>query len=129
MKVNGNTKWVVLSHPASSLFDVIADVTKFTKTKFGKPRWKSLIHGSSLQHKCFKEGFNINGGIPSRKMYGRIGLVANNNANCNSCNSFIGFSASITGCDGKVKRKACGNVHACNGHDVNIAAFGYILVQ
>ena len=131
MKVNGNTKWIVLNHQASSLFDVIADVKTFTKTNVGKPSWKSLIVTSSLQQNCFKEGFNINGGRSDRKMYVRVGLVADNGHDCSSCNSFIGFGASITGCDGKVKLKACGNVYACRSkeNDVNIAGFGYIFVQ
>ena len=131
MNVNGKTKWIVIDHKASSLFDVIANVTTFTKTSIGRSSWESLIDGSSLQQNCFKEGFNINGGRSDKKMYVRVGLVADNGYHCSWCNSFIGFGASITGCDGKVKLKACGNVYACYSevNDVNIAAFGYILVQ
>ncbi|CAB4000290.1 Hypothetical predicted protein, partial [Paramuricea clavata] len=103
MKVKGGTetdiKWIVIDHQASSLFDVIAK-GKFTATNITKSKWKSLIHGSSLQENCNTQGFNIRGGRHNRRMYVRIGLVANGENDCNSCNSCIGFGVSITGCNG-----------------------------
>ena len=132
MKVDGgtktNTKWIAINHQASSLFNVIANGT-FTATNINRSKWQSLIKGSSLQEKCNKEGVNIHGGRNDRKMYVRIGIVANDNRYCNSCNSCIGFGTSITGCDDKVRKMACGNIHACGRKDKNTPAFGYILVQ
>jgi hypothetical protein len=132
MKVEGGTgtepKWIAIDQQASSLFDIIAE-DKFTATNITKSKWRSLIIGSSLQAYCNKEGFNIRGGQSNTKMYVRIGLVANKENQCDTCSSCIGFGVSITGCRGGVKKKACGNIHACYGYQTSIAAFGYILVQ
>ena len=121
------TSWIAIDLQASSLFNVIAK-REFTPTNVEGLKWKSLIDGASLQENCEKQGFNIRGGRHNRRMYVRIGLVANNEDNCNTCNSCIGFGASITGCDSKVRRRACGNIHACH-NNVDIPAFGYILVE
>ncbi len=126
---NKATSWIVIKHQASSLFNVIAK-GKFTKTSVGKSKWMSLIHGSSLEANCNKQGFNIGGGNPDRRMYVRIGIVANKQNNCKTCNSGIGFGVSISGCYGTRKKKACGSIHACGEHfQNNLATFGYILVQ
>jgi hypothetical protein len=132
MKVEGDTetniKWIAIDHQASSLFDVIAD-DNFTATNITKSKWKSLINGSSVQQNCNTQGFNIRGGESNWKMHVRIGLVANDETDCNTCNSCIGFGISVTACGGRVKKKACGNIHACKNLQNDIAAFGYILVQ
>ncbi|CAB4017026.1 Hypothetical predicted protein [Paramuricea clavata] len=132
MKVDGSaetdTKWIAINHEASSLLDVIVH-DKFTPTNTTKSKWQSLIKGSSLQENCNKEGFNIHGGRNDRKMYVRIGIVANDNWYCDSCNSCIGFGTSVTGCDGKVRFMSCGNIHACYSTYKNTATFGYILIQ
>ncbi|CAB4032324.1 Hypothetical predicted protein, partial [Paramuricea clavata] len=106
-----DTKWILIDHEASSLFDVIAE-DNFTATNITKSKWQSLIYGSSLQENCNIQGFNIRGG-ESRKMYIRIGLVANDQNDCKTCNSCIGFGISIPGCYGLVQKKACGSIHAC----------------
>ena len=121
-------KWIVIEHQASSLFNVIANGT-FTATNITKSKWKSLIKGSSLQEKCNKQGFNIYGGRDDRKMYVRIGIVANDDNDCETCNSCIGFGTSITGCNGKVRRRSSGNIYDCDDLLRIDAAFGYILVQ
>ena len=59
MKVNGVTKWIMINHQASSLFNVIAD-GDFKNTNVGKNKWLSLMDGSRLQENCNEEGFNIN---------------------------------------------------------------------
>jgi hypothetical protein len=132
MKVGGgaetDTKWIAIDHQASSLFDVIAD-GNFTATNISKSKWKSLIDNSALQQYCNIQGFNIRGRYSYRRMYVRIGIVANQQNDCNTCNSCIGFGASITGYNNRVKMKACGSIHACRDYPNNIAAFGYILVQ
>ena len=127
MQVN-DTKWIAIDHEASSLFNLIAN-GKFTAANIKKSKWESLIDGSSLQQNCNKQEFNIGGGNSNKRMYLRIGLAANEQNDCKTCNSCIGFGTSITGCDGKVRDRACGNVHVCREHQNNIAAFGYILVQ
>ena len=130
MKVNGATKWISLNFPTNSLHSVIEDGT-FKETTFGKEAWKSLIDGSSLQDYCNVEGFNIQMNDGSQKyMNIRIGLVANNQDNCGSCDSCIGFGTSVSGCGNDVRSTTCGNMAVCNHlSNKNTAAFGYILVQ
>ena len=137
MKVNGTTNWIVMSYKASSLFNMIAG-GYFTATTVGKNAWKSLIKDSYLQDYCNQEGFNI---VTKNKFYKyriaynnvRIGLVANNQNDCESCDSCIGFGTSVHGCDGDVRNTSCGNImtYYCTKLENNkyTAAFGYILVQ
>jgi hypothetical protein len=138
MKVSGVTKWISLEYEATSLHSVIKDEA-FKTTTAGKKAWTSLIvDDSSLQRNCNLEGFNIKKkNIFRMRSYinARIGIVANDQNDCKSCNSCIGFGITARGCggkfdDGKVKTSTCGNIAICgNLKNQNTAAFGYILVQ
>ena len=130
MKVNGVTKWIRINHQASSLYNVIAD-GDFKNTSVGRGKWLSLMDGSRLQENCNKEGFNI--GIPgheSAHLKVRIGIIANNENDCESCDSCIGFGTSVRGCDDEIRKTTCGNIAICDQLDnKNTPAFGYIFVQ
>ncbi len=138
MKVSAVTKWISLEYTAISLHSVIEDEA-FKNTTAGKEAWTSLIiDDSSLQDNCNLEGFNIKkkNKFHSRAYINvRIGIVANTQDDCDSCNSCIGFGITARGCDegfedGKVKTSTCGNIAICgNLKNQNTAAFGYILVQ
>ena len=131
MKVNDDTKWIVINHQASSLFNVIADGV-FKNTTVGKNRWLSLMDGSRLQELCGTEGFNINvpGYGPNANLKVRIGIIANNENECNSCDSRIGFGTSVRGCNGETRKTTCGNIAICGQlSNKNTVAFGYIFVQ
>ena len=131
MKVNGVTKWIVINHNASSLFDVIADGV-FKNTTIGKDKWLSLMDGSLLQPYCNTEGFNINtpGYGTNARLKVRIGIIANNEDNCDSCDSCIGFGTLLPECEGEIRKTTCGNIGICGQLDnKNTAAFGYIFVQ
>ena len=132
MKVNNVTKWIVINYNASSLFDVIADGV-FRNTTVEKNKWLSLMDGSDLQQHCNKEGFNINTPghySPNAHLKVRIGIIANNQNDCNSCDSCIGFGTLVRGCDGETRKTTCGNIGICGQLDnKNTAAFGYIFVQ
>ncbi|XP_028414181.1 uncharacterized skeletal organic matrix protein 5-like [Dendronephthya gigantea] len=116
MSYNGDRKWMSFNYTATSLYSVIAD-GQFRATTAGRAAWKSLIADSSLQKNCDREGFNNE----YRHSRMRIGLVANNEEDCNSCDSWLGYGAGRT----------CGNVarHQPDNGDKNLAAFGYILAQ
>ena len=134
MKVDNVTKWMVIDHQASSLFDVIAG-GKFTATSAGRAKWLSLMASSALQGNCNKEGFNIYN-ENTFGVYGllfikqRIGIVGNNENTCSTPDSCLGFGTSVGGCNGDVKKSTCGNMAFC-GHLDNRdnAAFGFIFVQ
>ena len=126
MKINDQTKFIVINRQANSLYSLIAD-GQYRSTSLGCGTWKSLIGSeASLQSNCNKEGFNVESDMPS---YGkvRIGILGDDSPDCSTCDSRIGFG---TGGLHDYKN-TCGN-EAWNGADngnKHIKAMGYILVQ
>ena len=118
MSYNGDKRWMTFDYTASSLYSVIAD-GQFRATTAGRAAWKSLIMSSSLQHNCNREGFNV-------LLRMKIGLFANQENHCGSCDSWLGFGTEIGG-------KTCGNYAHSEWSPDNgakdLVAFGYILVQ
>ncbi|XP_044167592.1 uncharacterized skeletal organic matrix protein 5-like isoform X1 [Acropora millepora] len=125
MSYGNTTRFVVIDLNASSLFALIAD-GRYRALSLGRNKWKSLIGPqASLQRNCNKEGFNLLG--PKIFSKTRIGIVANNEYSCVTCDSKIGFG---TG-DYHDGSTTCGNLAAYfpdNGNK-NIKTMGYILVQ
>ncbi|XP_028417794.1 uncharacterized protein LOC114542445 isoform X1 [Dendronephthya gigantea] len=132
MKVNNETRWIALDFAASSLYNVIGDGS-FKNTSAGKEAWKSLVNGSALLENCNKEGFSVVNNFKSSYFVSyvrvRIGLMTNNQDDCDSCNSCIGFGTSA-GCNNDIRMTTCGNMAIC-GHlnNKNTPAFGFILVE
>ena len=123
MKINHQLRFIVINRHANSLFSLIAD-GKYRATSLGRNTWKSLIGPqASLQFNCNKEGFNAVGDSPSHSK-ARIGIIANQQNDCGSCDSRIGFG---TGDD----LNTCGNeaTHSPDNGNKHIEAMGYILVQ
>ena len=125
MKIGEQIRFIVINMKASSLYSLIAD-GKYRNTSLGRDSWKTLIGSeASLQSHCNKEGFNVLCG-KSQFSKARIGIVTNNQDNCLSCNSRIGFGAGGKSDDSNT----CGNEafgFTDNG-DKHIKARGYILV-
>ena len=131
--MDGATKWIVLKHQASSLFNVIA-AGGFTSTAIRRETWISLINATFFQENCNREGLNVqqSSSVFDNHVKVRIGIVANNQNDCKSCDSCMGFGISVRSCEGyDVSSTSCGAGKAgCYGNrNQNIAAFGYILVQ
>ena len=126
MKINNQINFIEITESASSLYSLIAD-GKYRNTSLGRDKWKSLIGSeASLQHNCNKEGFNAVSGnpLPSKA---RIGILGNNEDDCSTCDSRIGF-----GTGGKHdNNNTCGNEASAGGDNGNkhIKVMGYILVQ
>ena len=120
MKISGQLRFIVINKQANSLSSLIADGT-YRATSLGRNEWKKLIGAQgSLQLNCNKEGFNAVG-------IARIGYVANQENDCGSCDSRIGF-----GTGGYPDNSlTCGNAasHSPDNGDRYIKAMGYILVQ
>lgn len=131
MRVGDLTKWLTIDLQATSLHSLIAE-NIHKPTTLGRNKWKSLIDGSSLQQECNMEGFNVE--YPTAKddsALTRIGIISNNEEDCNSCNSRIGLGSGGTrgGMDGT---NSCGNEAEAFKPDngaKHIKANGYILVK
>lgn len=126
MKVGNETKFIAVPNNASSLHSLIAD-DKYRSTSMGRQTWKSLIGSqASLQPNCATEGFNVVGpkDISPRA---RIGIIANDQNDCDTPDSRIGFGTGGAHDDSNT----CGNVALYGGDngDRHIKAMGYILVQ
>ena len=126
MKIGNQTRFIVLSKRANSLYSLIAD-GNYRATSLGRDTWKSLIGSSaSLQPNCNMEGFNCKSEI-SNNGKARIGFLGNNEKDCATSDSRIGF-----GTGGKHDySNTCGNEASFGGDngDKHIKAMGYILVQ
>ena len=126
MKIGHQTKFIVITKHASSLHSLIAD-GNYRVTSLGRTTWKSLLGSSaSLQGYCNKEGFNVAGGN-SGYSKARIGIIGNNEDDCTSADSRIGFGTGGWPDD----LNTCGNeaVYGGDNGDKHIKAMGYILVQ
>ena len=122
MKIGQQFKSVVINHQARSLYSLIAD-GKYRATSLGRNTWKKLIGSrASLQPNCNKEGFNA---ISAMTKYSkaRIGILGNDQNECNSCDSRIGFGTGGYSDDSNT----CGN--DSNRRDQQVKTMGYILVQ
>ena len=108
MKVNGQLRFTVINSQASSLHSLIAD-GQYRPTSLGRNKWIALIDSRArLQPNCNQEGFNTKA---NRKA--RVGILGNNENDCRTCDSAIGFG---------VDNRACGDRSS-------IRAMCYILVQ
>ena len=136
MKIESQTRFIVIEpeNKTNSLYELIADEI-YRPTYLGRAKWKNLVGPqASLQNNCEREGFNAKG--DKRFFYlsrARIGIIGNQENNCNSPDSRIGFG---TGGQEKQstprdKENTCGNeAHwSSDNRDQSIKAMGYILVQ
>ena len=124
MKVDGVTRFLPLHQKDDSLYALIGD-GQYRATSLGRDAWKKLIGPSaSLQRNCNREGFNSQGS--DDKIKTRIGIIANQEKNCGSPNSFIGFGGAE-----QPFQNVCGNraAYSPDHGNKNIKAFGYIFVQ
>ena len=126
MKIGHQTRFIVITKHANSLYSLIAD-GNYRATSQGRNTWKSLLCSfASLQLNCNKEGFNVVG--PHRNNpTTRIGIVGNNENDCNTGDSRIGFGSGGAHDDSNT----CGNEAKYGGDngDKHSKAMGYILVQ
>ncbi len=126
MKIGHQINFIVINKQANSLYSLIAD-GQYRAISLGRNKWKMLIGSqASLQSNCNREGFNA-GCSTNGYSNARIGIIGNNQNDCTTCDSRIGFGTRGNADDSNT----CGNVACCspdNG-DKNIKAMGYILVQ
>ena len=128
MSYGGRTNWMPLHYKANSLFSVIAD-NRYRATTAGRFNWQRLIAGSSLQPHCNKEGFNANMNHNDKARI-RIGIIANQENDCNSPDSRIGIGGGGNFC-GQDASNSVGNEAKCGGDhgDKHLKAFGYVFAK
>jgi len=126
IKIGQKIKFIVINKHANSLYSLIAD-GQYRATSLGRDTWKELIGSeASLQSYCNREGFNAVANFEVNAK-ARIGLISNNEDDCGTCDSRIGFGSGGYPAD----TNTCGNAAmgtADNG-DKTIKAIGYILIQ
>ena len=126
MKIGEKINFLVINKTANSLYSLIADGQHRT-TSLGRNTWKTLIGSqASLQLNCNIEGFNAVGASYSQSK-ARIGITNNQQNDCKSCDSRIGFGTGGNDDD----NNTCGNeaTHSPDNGIKHIKAMGYILVQ
>ncbi|KAL9953788.1 hypothetical protein ACROYT_G041253 [Oculina patagonica] len=126
MKIGQQINFLVIYKQADSLYLLIAD-GNFRATSLGRNTWKTLIGSqASLQPNCKKEGFNA-AGVATGSSRARIGVLGNNQNDCITPDSRIGFGTGGYTDDSNT----CGNdaSHSPDNGDKHIKAMGYILVQ
>jgi hypothetical protein len=121
-----------------SLFDIFASGA-YRPTYLGRANWKALLPNTALQNNCNLEGFNVRpqSNEASKSVYPRVrlGVIANDTADCIQVDSFIGVGEQGTGCFAKATQKAAGNGcdQGCGGCDNGVGAnpvgFAYIYVR
>ena len=127
MKTDQQIRFITINTgETSSLYSLIAD-GNYRATSLGRDTWKTLIGSeASLQSNCNKEGFNVfcSGNSMSKA---RIGIVGNENNDCHSCDSRIGFGTGGHPDDSNT----CGNEAkwSPDNGEKSIKAMGYVLVQ
>ena len=136
MKVNDHLNFISISYQASSLYNVIAD-GRHRSTNIGRSKWLSLVQGSGLQPHCTLDGFNVHSPRPviSYPQAVRIGTLGNEQGDCNSSDSYIGFGGisyyKRIFCRMPKITNTCGNVAYCmpGGGNKELPAMGYIFVR
>ena len=126
MKIDQQINFIVLNKQANSLYSLIAD-GQYRATSLGRDTWKKLIGSqASLQNKSNKEGF-IAAGRDQDSSKARIGFLGNNEDDCHTPDSRIGFGTGGYYDDDNT----CGNeaTWSQDNGDKHIKAMGYILVQ
>jgi len=126
MKIGHQIKFMVVNRHANSLYSLIAD-GQYRSISLGRNTWKTLIGSqSSLQTNCNEEGFNAAGSAQGSSK-ARIGFLGNNENDCVTTDSRIGFGTGGYHDDSNT----CGNeAHSSSDNGgKHIKAMGYILVQ
>ena len=126
MKIGQQINFITLNKHAASLYSLIADGS-YRFTSLGRDSWKALLGSmTSLQRNCSKEGFNAVG-TDSSFSKARIGIIGNEQNDCKSCDSRIGFGTGGYPNDSNT----CGNEASWSPDNgiKYIKTMGYIFVQ
>jgi hypothetical protein len=135
MDVNGArvARNVPLTTPATSLREAFAAGVA-VGASLDRAGWLELIAGSSLQLECNLSGLNVAGTRTDRATI-RVGIIANQEANCDSPNSYLGigarpFDAASGACAvGATSTALTGNVQCSDGATAVDAFAGSLIID
>lgn len=124
IKVGTNIRWLrIPGVNREALVSLFASGTEHS-TSLSRSSWKSLMASSSLQYNCNRQGFNVKN--PGGTILTRIGYIANQESDCDSCDSFIGMGPAYW-------PVSCGNYALASTYPDaggrNTAAMCYVLVR
>lgn len=107
MDVAGDRRFIVLDVVGSSLQALFKGSA--VTTTAGRAKWRTLLADPQLQANCDGEGINQDStAIESYAARARIGFMGNNESDCGSPDSYIGFGAGFIA------------AHACAGTDPGV---------
>jgi hypothetical protein len=115
LRENDTTRWLSIPQSATSLHALFTGPS--VTTTLGRDAWIALVAPPALQQpNCNREGANITTGAVTL----RLGIIFNNETDCNSTDSFIGIGAN--------REATVGNGHSDDGLPER-PMMGYVLVR
>jgi len=116
--------WLGYSLQSSFLFG------SYLPTRLGRDAWMGLVADPALQSYCNAEGFNVDWTGATHHARVRVGLIGNNELDCNTADSRIGIGGGGTVC-GDDPPTAVGNVscHFSSPGDRGTPTFGALFVR
>ncbi|XP_065839395.1 uncharacterized protein [Oscarella lobularis] len=130
LKTGETLNELVLDQPAASMKDLMG-TGEHHPTDLGRSAWKTLVPYSSLQYNCNREGFNCRSDWTGAYSRVRIGIIGNQENNCNSCDSWIGIGGFGHLCSPHAANNTVGNFASCSADngDRNTFSIGYVFVR
>ena len=127
MQSTGSTKWLKITLTSTSLLHLFSSA-EYHQTNISRQTWKSLIPNSSLQLGCSREGLNVKD--ENNRLRARIGIIGNNEENCQTPDSFLGLGAPYYGFTTSHNIYSGNFAYWSPDNGIKaVPAFGYILVK
>jgi hypothetical protein len=119
-----NTRWLEIPRVNSSLVELFT--SGYQATSFGREVWEGLLSSPSLQPNCNAEGFNV----ALATTNARIGIVSNQENDCNSPDSRIGIGTAGGNCGQNTASSAGDEAYCTPDHgDRSTSTFGYVMIR
>ncbi|MBN2800350.1 MAG: hypothetical protein JXX28_14515 [Deltaproteobacteria bacterium] len=122
--------WLTVDQYGDSLMELFGSEV-FVPTSLGRAAWKAWMPGSSLQSNCNAEGFNVSPSTLVGPAQVRIGILGNQEANCETPDSRIGIGGGTGTYCSMPANHTVGNVARCtpdNG-DLTWYAWGTVALR
>ena len=113
---------IQISHTLLNIFKT----SKYISANIGRSAWLDLITNSVLQPNCNKEGLNVYGTQYPNAAKARLGIIGNNENECRSPDSVLGFGTGGNLCG--INPPASGVDSRC-GPTIRKPTIGYIFLR